>query len=451
MVPTNDSLSPALSKVSVPLIFDLQELEGLLNRKLGTVIYKDDDFGDHDNDHLKITIRKRNPFQLAAIERTLYSRLPLDFTVAYQLPLGIEKSTRFSAVLHLESRLRVLRDWHVQSRSKLREIVWIEAPETKILGIKIKLRKIAEKIFEKEEAGIMKQLDRLIYQELDLKKPVRKIWNDLPKPTLINKELRNIWLVAQPESIVIGQVKGRRIEAGSEQYELKVPMQLSAHVHTEVGSRPDTVGPGPLPKLDYAPDLSDSLDFRVLSVVDFDDAATLANRLLAKQDFRFRDQKVRLDAIGIEGSGRHVIVRAEMAAPVSGTVHLQGIPAYDSASQSLYIDSFEYVVQTGIPLFSTAEAWLHDWLLETIQQKLRLPIGPLVGELPRLIENAVAKSKTGRKVRVDFERMRLYPEKTVVNNTNIQMQIRILGQAKVRLQNIGSGKDKVQASHNKIN
>lgn len=450
IVPTHDILPPVLSSVSVPLVFRLQELEDMLNRELGTVIYRDDDFEDHDKDNLKIIIRKRERIKLAALERILYTRLPLDFELTYRLPLGIEKSTTFSAVLHLESDLQLLRNWRVETQTDLRKLEWIETPEARLLGININLQGLAEKIFEEKKAGLMEKVDRLAYQKLDLKKPVQKVWRNLTKPIRINQKLQEVWLVAQPQSVVAGQVRGRRAAQEGGQYELLVPLQLKAFVHTDVGARPDTVGPGPLPQLDYDPTLSNRLDFRVRCQVDFRNAAALANRLLTKQAFQVEDQTVQLDSIDMVGSGRKVIVRVDVAEPIQSRVYLQGIPAYDSTAQTVYIDSFNYVVQSEQRFFLAANAWLHDWLLAEVRRELRLPIGPLIKDLPKLIESAIAGTKTGRKLRVHFRDLRIYPEKTMVNNEQLMMRIRAVGQAKVNLRNIGQGdKDARQSTRNK--
>lgn len=95
----------------------------------------------------------------------------------------------FKIIVHLKSSIGLYDDVRLKTKTSMQSITWVEEPKTKLLGMPINLKKMAEKNLLERAPDLVKMVDRIIKEQVHIKAPIEKIWNDLQKSMPVNKQV----------------------------------------------------------------------------------------------------------------------------------------------------------------------------------------------------------------------------------------------------------------------
>lgn len=424
-----------ISYVAGNLTFNIRDLEAKVNKGLSTTLVPEETFEGKKGEAWKLRVERTGPIKISYANRQVVLSAPLQ--VWYSNPIGLRRSDKRKSrslcalAVNFKSPIAVGPNWRLITKVKFEKYHWTQEPKVRLLGIKFSVRKIAESILDKRRTEIEHAIDRAVHRGLRLDKQVSKVWRDLQKPLRITKKPENIWLLPKPFSIASAPVYGNA-------HEITVPIQIAFRVKTHIGERP-VISPDSLerlPRLLHRKDLPDSSRLEVLSFVPYKDINEVLDQLLSRKKISLVGGNLTLKGGAVYGSGKMLILKADVGGAVNGTLYLHGQPTYDTLTNTLRVKDVDFDVVTREYLLATADWLLHDHLRDTIQSKLVIPLAKPIATIPEKIETAFAKAKVSKKTDLDIDTFQMVPQRILVQPEGVQVLIKVKSKLAVKMKRL---------------
>ena len=424
-----------ISYVAGKLTFNISDLEAKINKGLSTTLVPEQTFEGKKGEAWKLRVERTGPIKIRYANRRVILSAPLQ--VWYTNPIGLRrKENRKSQPLcalavNLNSPIAVGGNWRLLTKVKFEEYHWTQEPKIRLLGINISVRKLAESILDKRRSEIEHAIDKAVHNGLRLDKQVSKVWRDLQKPLRIAKKPEGIWLLPKPFSIAAAPVYGNS-------HEITVPIQIAFRVKTHIGERP-VIEPDSLerlPRLLHRNALPDSSRLEVLGFIPYADINEVMGQELKKAKLNLIGGNLKIKGATVYGSGKQLILKADVGGAINGTLYFHGAPVYDTLTNTLRVKDVDYDVVTKENLMATADWLLHEHLRDTIQSKLNIPLRKPISTIPDKIETAFAKSKVSQKTDLDIDTFRLVPQQIVVRPDGVQILIKVKSKLAVKMKRL---------------
>jgi hypothetical protein len=422
--PATQNFEPAItdpvSFVAADITFNIRDLERKINQALKPVLVKEEAFEGRKGEAWRIRVERTGPVRIKYANRRVSFSAPLQ--VWYSNPIGLRKDKKSrplcALAVNFVSPLSVESNWRLSTKVSLENYRWIQQPTVRLLGLKVNVKNLADKLLSKRRADIETVIDKAVHDELRLDKQVSKIWSDMQKPMRISKQPQQIWLIPRPFSVAVAPVSGNAKQ-------ITLPVQIAFRVDTRFGEMPVVEHLEKLPRLLRRNKLPDASRLQVLVRVPYADMNEVLAQTLSKQKLDLAGGRVKIKKATLYGGGRSLILKADVGGTVNGTLYFRGQPTYDTLDNTLRVRDMDFDVVTKERFFATADWLLHDSLRDTLQSVLVVPLKYQVESLPEKIETAFARGKVGKKTSLDVDRFRLVPQKIVIRPENIEILIKV--------------------------
>lgn len=426
VIKVTGSLESKISTIQLPILLPVAELEAIINSELSGVLHEDNSFDEPNKDNLMIRVERIGEVDIRMEGDKLYSTFPLSVWVKVKKVVAVEST--FSLTLKLVSNVSIDANWKPVLETSFRSLEWKEKPELEIAFVKIDLTKPVENALMDKMPMLLAKVDKMAHKKIKLNKTVAKIWGNLQKPILVNKEYEKIWLVAEPQSISLESINA---------YDgiIHLNTEIKSMLHFQFDEKPK-VKLIPLPQLKHKQAKNDEFNIYLLAKVPFSEMSQKALKELKGKDFSFKDYSATITDLEIEGTANGLLVTIEMKGDIHGNLYFTGTPKYDTLTTEIKINNFDYAVNTESMLAKSADWFLHDDVKLMIQKELHIQLQPFSEKLPTLIEQAIDKSKSGKNVSVDFSKFWFEPEEMLLTSDNLQVLIHVHGKAKITLSNL---------------
>ncbi len=364
-----------------------------------------------------------NPGELSA-----YVPLRIGFrfkTKAAGIRIQNEKPITARVVLQLKSKIFLDSRWGINSTTSLDTIVWKEEPSIRIAFVNVNLRKIADSYLEKNQDKITHRFDSIAHQVLDTRKIVEKIWNDIQKPIVLKKTKPQIGLSAHAEELMSrwntntdGNISGM--------------VTLKAKVYSWF-EEPEAHQIAPLPKHKYADKADESLDLFVMAKLPYDKLNDLTNNNIEKISYTYQSYTIGIRDAEFYGSEHELALMMRVKGAIKGKVYLRAQPYFDTLTQVVGLRNLRYDLNTEAALLNTADWMMHDKLIAILADTVKKDITEELRGLPRLIEQGVAKGKTGQKMAISVDSLAVTSYASLITGKNVQWIFRARGRAGIAL------------------
>ena len=416
---SNEVITPKLSTIQLPLIFPISDIETLINTKLPDTLVNDQSF-ENQQDHLKLVITKIGNVEINMIGHELSYAIPLNVHVGLQTKFKKEIKTDFSLILKMKSELTIASNWHLTPHTQLQEIYWIEKPKVKIAFFHVGITKIVEKVIQDKVPSLLPVLDQALADKLPIKEEVSKIWNDIQKPILINKDLKPIWLKATPQQVYL-QTFGGNIK------ELKLDLVIESFIELFPSEQKPQITLVALGSLSQKQVFSKGFQIYALARLPFTELNGLLKNKLKGKVIQIEGYEVTIKKAKLAGGKGKIYLETHIQGATKGVLHFTGTPAIDSLNMVLNINDLDFDVNTQNVLVESADWLLHNDFKTRVQEELHLPLKEHIQKIPLLIEQGIGNSKLGNKLKVTFSDFMLSPKELIVNNQEIQLLVKVEG------------------------
>lgn len=416
-----------ISNINLPLVYQVSDLEELINRKIKGVIHNDDSFENNNNDGIKLKVQRKGKIFIAVLGPDVFYNIPLSVNVELKKGILPVIKTDFALRVKLLSRFTINRHWSLRSRTSFLAMDWTKKPKIDIAFASIGITGIVEEAIRGRSKDLTAIIDRHIPQKLDVKKMIAKVWRGIQKPILINKREKRVWLKIDPQSISAGTFMGKNRA-------IYLKLGIDSYLRTLTGDNPEFDVNAELPPLQNKAEDTDTFNVFVLAKVEFDDLNDVLENNLKGSEFKIKGRTVEVTDAKVYGSDEFLILQADVEGTAKGRVFFRGQPRYDTAAEAFTVDDFDFDVKTKAILVKTANWLLHGNVQEQIRTKLWFPMENSIKILPSLIHGAIEGGSLGEKITLSFKELEIYPETILVSDKNIQALIAARGKAILQLE-----------------
>ncbi len=415
---SDTTLVAPISTLTIPVSYDVQNLEGLVNDKLQGVFFKKWLKLNSGGDSLFLELERTSRANLSWANTALQISFPIHVSgnfIKKFMGMSLKNQAPIEAemILHLNTEVSVNPDWSLNTNTKLLRIDWIKNPELKIAMISLDIKVPIEEQLFANQGTLLAELDKVLREEIKTREEVSKIWNDIQKEIIINKKDPKVYLSAKGESLA---AKFLNDDTGL----LTLLVQMKAYAETREGEPPLFVEQ-PLPAYSDQINDRDSVQIFVLAKMSFERANQLLKEELLNQKFTSGNSAVNINELNLYATENGLAMEMEVKGAINGRIFMVGEPAFDEETSTFWVQNFEYDIQTENILVKSADALFHDSFLKFISEKLVFKAGSLIDELPNMIITALDKGKTGEKIDLEIANMHAMPYAIVLDKNEIQV------------------------------
>lgn len=434
----DEAIPATASYLTGRITFEMADLERKINSELKPVLVTEDMLEGKKGEKWQLRVERSGPVRLR------YSRGRVSFVAPLQVwvsnPLAYKRNKRkresnpnfigakqplAALSVNFDTPLTVTDHWTLATKARFVDYQWLEKPKLRVLGVKIPIQNIAEKIIDARKQDIEAAIDQAVAGELHLEKEIRKIWRDIQRPLLVNKQPDSIWLVPSPTTVIAGPISGNNRA-------ITLPLRIGFSTATRFGPRPQFTPSMKLPVLQKVAYLQPVSDLKVVLTITYEDINRILSKNLRGRKLDLAGGLLTVKSASVYGGQHSLILKTEVGGSVKGTLYFRGKPYFDTLRNTLQIRDVDFDVHTEERLLATADWLLHDKLRDTLQTALQVPLGRQLASIPHKIETAFERGKAGKKTDLAIDAFRLVPQRIAIRPEGVQILIDI--QSKVTLQ-----------------
>lgn len=432
------------STVFIPVEIPISEVAALVNDAVPYGLYSVTDErvrGGIFPVKMDLDITRNGEIKTKTKAGTIRNDIPIRASGRVRLPPGIWRPFQSTFTIRAETELTLREDWTTVAKTK-GDFTWVESPSITIFGIRIGLEGKAESALQAELTRLAPQIDALIEEKVNLRTEADKIWDSIGEPIEIRSN-PPAWLLIRPVGTYF-------TEAVSESDTFVVGLNVEAELETVLGDRPTHVLRDSLPPLVPLPDSlsrmgQQGFEMHLPVTITYDEARNLLGQSLGGRLLNVQENvTVRVDSVDLYASGPTVIARMDFQANIgesqvgtSGRLYLQGVPAYDSLSQTISLDSLDYDLNSRNALAKAADWIFHGTFLEQTRDQLRFPIGDDVVRVSDQITAALSNRALGKHIVLDGVIAEFTPADIYLTEDGINVEVFVRGVMVARVRGLG--------------
>jgi hypothetical protein len=424
-------LQVPVSTLRIPLEFSLRDLEATVNKKLsGTFLQEWIAVGDKKKDSVYLALQRFDLIKLKWQPGLLSAEIPLRIEFKFMkkaagIRITNDKPVTAEVVLRLKSKLMLDDRWGLNATTQIDTMLWKMEPTLKVVFVNVNLRGLADKYVARNQQKLTHQFDSLMHEVIDSRKVVEKIWADIHNPIIIKKSDPQVGLVAKAEAL-------------SSRWNPNPDGNISAMVtlKTRIYSwfeKTLVIEPAPLPRHRYAPYDEDELDLFVHTRLPFYQINAFVNRNLDKMSVKYNNYVLNLHHAELYGSEQELALELRVRGALRGKIYFKALPYYDTVTQVIGLTNLRYDLNTEEALLNTADWMLHDNLVAILADTVKKDLTEELNALPQLIEGAIARGKSGNKVKLTVDSLAITSHASLITAHDIQWVLRARGRAGIAL------------------
>ncbi len=388
-----------ISMLNIPLEFDVNQLESMLNRQLAGTLYEDTRFDDGDNMTVKAT--KRENINLRVENEVIRYRVPLGLDIRYDLGLG-KVAADGDIALSFKTHFFVDSSWAVRTETTLEKHEWLETPRLRLAGMSVPVESISNFIIRRSEQRLEQSLDKLVADNFALKGYIQQAWQLMFEPQLLSEEYQ-AWLTVNPQRLTMTplQTVGDKIRA---------TITVESKPQISFGGKPVTPKASPLPPFRYAAAPQEDFTLYVGALVSYGEAERLAKQSVEGERFESGKRYVVIDRMELYGQGEELIVNLALTGSYNGNIYLTGRPVYNAERNAIDVRDLEYTLDTRNFLYKSAGWLLKSTLKNKLQDNLDFLLDYNLKDLQQQLQTQLAgyELSSGIKLNGDLREVSLY-------------------------------------------
>ncbi len=429
------------SVVPFPLFISYDELQALINRALPQELMNDTLFDGGKVANTKINLTRTGDIILTRKNNRLHLRVPIVANVEPRLStkvLGIKlkasPAIKGSFFLNLSSTVdfneayQIIPDMHVDA------VEWIDEPSVRLAGFDISITKAVEKMIAEKGPVMEKRLNQMVFETVNVRKPVTKIWSDMHKPVRINKLYKQVFLIPEPQGLKLSRID-------LEEDGIIAHLELTAFISTFIGDDTTHTRPSELPVLLRADSTRNNFDLNFFISIPLADVSKILEDEITDKVMDVEGQQLLIKSLRIHTSPEKLLVTTKISQPANAFLRFESTVHFDPVDTSVAAHDFDFLVIEGDNLVHAADAFLHTTVLDAIGDEFKLKLGGLINELGPLVENAIDNGKLGEKISLRFNNVHMEPTEILLRPDTLLLNIHGIGEVELEILDLRKRKE----------
>ena len=378
--PPSIELKPSF--ISLPIVFDIKNVEALINKELKGLLYDDNSF---DGDDLKVKAWKKENFTISIKGNELYYRIPLKLSIIYKKFIEFPEVSAEIAV-NFKTQFVLNNNWTLETKTSSLGYQWISTPVIKVGGFEIPIKSLADIVLLSSKDMIAKEVDESIKSYVNVRSYAEEAWAMLHKPINLNKDF-NLWLKMAPSELIAVPVFGLNNK-------VNVAVAIKSVNELLMTTEMPHYTEKKFPDLKIAKSLEPGFSMNLNIGVPFSQLNEIANKELTGKTFKSGMKKVEIKRINIYGSEDSFVIDVTLDGSVKGDVYLKGKPFYDKENNIISIKELSFDLDTKNKLIKAANWLLHDGFVKMIENRIKFPLSDKVGEIKKLAQENLSENRS---------------------------------------------------------
>lgn len=417
----------ATSTINIPIILTIPELEKTANQVVTGIIYKDESYTNNDNDDLKLVVKKSKEITISANKNELYFDVPLNIWAKLRKQiLGVELSedTEFETVMKFKTSLDVTSDWNFKTKTTSLGYRIVKEPTIKLGPLEIPITSLVKSALDDQLDGITKILDEQVQKQLNLRQIVQDHWELIQKPVLLDKEYRT-WLRVQPQQFTISPIQGNK-------QQVSFNIGVSSVIDVFSGDEPSYTINKKIPSLVINENPEEKFHISLASELSYDQANQLIKDNLVGFKYQYKKKEIEVADAKVFGNGDKLVMEATFIGDVEGTLYFTGKPAYDSVTNSMFIDDLDFDVKSKKAVLKVANWLLKGTFKKKMTQHMRIGLQEEIDKVTDLVKESLQENSVSNNVKIDLHIDKVVPKGMFVADEMLRILIEIDGHTIVK-------------------
>lgn len=389
--------TPSLSKINVPLVVKTSELEKTLNREMSGVLYEDNSYTNNNNDNIKVSVSKHGQIEIDVKNDVIIYEVPLRFVIKGRQPVlftELKAETEFEISLKFQSKLDVDQQWNLITETKALDYELLNEPKLDFGVTSISLKGVVDVLLANFLDDAAPLLDTQIKENFDTRKYVNDLWVDMQEPILLD-EAYNSWMKVTPKYFVYAPIKAQNNQ-------ISLNVGVNAYVEVITGKRPDFTLNTTLPDLIKKEQLSNEFFISLKTELYYEKMNEIMQENLVGYEYEYtKSKKIVVTDASIYGNGEKLVVKVTFSGNMQGTFYMTGIPKFNEEMKTVYLDDFDFDIQSKAVVLKTAAWVLKGSFKKQIDKYLRFSLQEQVDESVKMIEEYLKESQLDKTIRVN--------------------------------------------------
>ncbi len=367
-----DSIPSATSKINLPILIDLIEMEKTINRKITGTIYEDLDMSNNDNDQLMVKAVKSQDITIKSYNQNIQYKVPLKLWIKKGVMGMTDIEAEGEIAIVFSTNFSVQNDWTMKTETSVLYHDWISAPVMKTRLVDIPIRYVADIVLNRSKAKLSTAIDNQVKQTMDLKKTVNDVWTSIQTPQLMSEDYK-AWSKITPKEISMTPFL-------TQNNDLKTVFSVIANTDIQFGDAPKFRANSTLPNLSYIPQGSDDFNINLVTDISFSEAEAIAKNKMVGQTFGSGKQAITVEDILIFGQNDNLIIHTKVKGFFDGNVYMKGKPVYNPTTQAVEISNLDFELNTKNFLAKSANWLFHKGLVNKMNDAMKFPVADKINE-----------------------------------------------------------------------
>lgn len=406
-----------LSELIIPIEIPVKTLAAEANRYFSGLLYEDNNMHD---DNLALKIWKKDPITISASGNYITYSIPLKIWLktmlkleSIGLDLGTAGETEMALVLNFRSRVNIDENWHLNVHTTPNGFTWLEKPSLNVKGFSLPVTMVADKIIKTQMSSFASMIDEQMMPFLDIKDLVSALWGKIQEPVHVSDE-PSVWLCVQPVSVSVSPLKGNNDK-------ISTLVGVRCKAATRFGAKP-VIKLSSLPKLEFNSYKGSYFNVSVLSGISYEYATEMAMKELQGKEFTFGkkgNKKLIINNVSVYPGGHRLIVKVDVSGSLRGTVFLSGEPFYDPETERLFLNDFDFDLDTKSKLLKSADWLAHGAFARKIAPYFEYDLGPKLIESRKAVREAIENRQIYEKITLKGRLDNLQPTSIFLSRNSI--------------------------------
>ncbi len=433
------SVTVPTSTINLPITYQVEQLADYLNNKItGTFLEKHVSLNSG-KEEIYLTLTKKEKITVSSTGKQLICTLPLAVdgkVVNSSLGKTLSKllePIQTGIVITLATPVALDSRWNLSTSFEIREYRWLTEPVLHLGPFRIHIKDHLDKEIKEKSEYLTHLLNQQINDEVSLKPTVDGVWKDLQKPILINKRPSEVWL-----RFVCEDIKGR-IDLDTETITCFTRLKTKQLIITDTTTVVKTV---PLPEFTLLPETEkvSTSSIYLYAYSFFAEINEQLNGFFKGKTYSAKGHTVTIKNIHAYASVKGLTIAVQTDGVLKSKFFISGRPVFDTSSQKLKIQNFDFSVDSQNVFIQAGEEFLHNQIKEAIASRLHLSLDPLISRIPELVHDAISKAKAGKAISLTLDGLTIKSCNIQLGAEKIHLVAHVLTEAHIHLKRIKTGK-----------
>ena len=404
-----------LSSINVPIRISVPDMEKALNKELSGEIYADKgkDFGIT----YSYKVFKAGNIKLELDGNKLVYTIPARIKMTGSF-LGLDDATTATGAIKFSTGFGIDPDWTMKTTTKLLGFKVFNNPQ--FFGFSMK--SIIQKTVARTRKLIEKTVDEEVAEFFPKKETLDKTWKKIQQPYLVSENY-SAWLVTRPQNIRMTPLQGQNNE-------IVTNLGFDTYLDIKVGEKPFVNINPKIPELDQGAQGGSLFKIAIGTQIDYAKATEVLKKNFVGYSYNYKKKKkIVIRDIEVFGNGDKIVIGVTFDGNMEGKIYTTGTPAYDKASESIFIDNFEFDAKSKNALLNVAEIMVKGPFKKKMKEFMTISIRDELSETQKLIDEGLKENSFDDKLNFKCEIMKIEPKDILMNETGMQVMLSIIGES----------------------